>query len=63
MGNVCVDCRQLWNKNDERFDQMKDNFMKCLDMLLEHEGGFTADKLDPGDRGDVHGNQGSTNLA
>ena len=42
---------------------MKDNFMKCLDMLLEHEGGFTADKRDPGNRGDVHGNQGSTNLA
>ena len=30
---------------------MKDNFMKCLDMLLEHEGGFTDDKRDPGNRG------------
>ena len=62
VGNVCVDCRQLWNKNEERFDQMKDNFMKCLEMLLEHEGGFTADKRDPGNKGDWHGNQGSTNL-
>ena len=41
---------------------MKDNFMKCLDMLLEHEGGFTDDKRDPGNWGDGHGNQGSTNL-
>ena len=62
VGNACVDCRHLRNKDDERFDQMKYNFMKCLEMLLEHEGGFAADKPDPGNKGDRHGNQGSTNL-
>ena len=41
---------------------MRDNFMKCLEMLLEHEGGFTADPRDEGNKGDGHGNQGSTNL-
>ena len=41
---------------------MKSNFDKCLEMLLEHEGGFTADKRDKGNAGDGHGNQGSTML-
>jgi len=41
---------------------MKGNFEKCLEMLLVHEGGFTADKRDSGNDGDGHGNQGSTNL-
>lgn len=41
---------------------MKENFDKCLAMLLEHEGGFTADKRDKGNAGDGHGNQGSTML-
>ena len=27
---------------------MKENFEKCLEMLLVHEGGFTADKRDSG---------------
>ena len=31
---------------------MKSNFDKCLAMLLEHEGGFTADKRDKGNAGD-----------
>ena len=30
---------------------MKSNFDKCLAMLLEHEGGFTADKRDKGNAG------------
>ena len=41
---------------------MKKNFDKCLQMLLVHEGGFTADKFDPGNDGDGYGNQGSTNM-
>lgn len=41
---------------------MKKNFDKCLEMLLHHEGGFTADKRDKGNAGDGHGNQGSTML-
>jgi lysozyme family protein len=41
---------------------MKENFDKCLEMLLEHEGGFTADRRDKGNAGDGHGNQGSTML-
>ena len=41
---------------------MKSNFDECLAMLLEHEGGFTADKRDKGNAGDGHGNQGSTML-
>ena len=41
---------------------MKENFMKCLEMLLAHQGGFTADKRDPGNKGDGRGNQGLTNL-
>ena len=36
---------------------MKSNFDKCLAMLLEHEGGFTADKRDKGNAGDGHGNK------
>lgn len=41
---------------------MKNNFDQALEWLLHHEGGFTADKRDPGNNGDGHGNQGSTNL-
>ena len=41
---------------------MKKNFDHCLEMLLHHEGGFTADKFDPGNDGDGYGNQGSPNL-
>ena len=41
---------------------MKSNFDKCLEMLLKHEGGFTADKRDKGNSGDGYGNQGSTML-
>ena len=41
---------------------MKKNFDHCLEMLLHHEGGFTADKFDPGNDGDGYGNQGSTNM-
>ena len=41
---------------------MKKNFDRCLEMLLHHEGGFTADKFDPGNDGDGYGNQGSTNM-
>ena len=41
---------------------MKKNFDHCLKMLLHHEGGFTADKFDPGNDGDGYGNQGSTNM-
>ena len=42
---------------------MKENFEKCLEMLLKHEGGFTADTRDRGNQiGDGHGNQGSTML-
>ena len=42
---------------------MKENFDKCLEMLLKHEGGFTADTRDRGNQiGDGHGNQGSTML-
>ena len=41
---------------------MKKNFDKCLEMLLHHEGGFTADKRDKGNAGDGHGNQGSPML-
>ena len=40
----------------------KENFDNCLEMLLAHEGGFTSDPLDSGNKGDGHGNQGSTNL-
>ena len=43
--------------------KMKENFEKCLEMLLKHEGGFTADTRDRGNQiGDGHGNQGSTML-
>ena len=41
---------------------MKNNFDKCLKMLLHHEGGFTDDVRDLGNNGDGHGNRGSTNL-
>ena len=27
---------------------MNQNFDKCLEMLLEHEGGYVNDSLDPG---------------
>ena len=43
--------------------KMRENFEKCLEMLLKHEGGFTADTRDRGNQiGDGHGNQGSTML-
>ena len=41
---------------------MKRDFDRCLEMLLHLEGGFTADRFDPGNDGDGYGNQGSTNL-
>lgn len=41
---------------------MKRNFDAALEHVLKHEGGFTADSRDPGNHGDGHGNQGSTNL-
>ena len=41
---------------------MRENFNKCLEMVLVHEGGFTASKVDKGNAGDGHGNQGSTML-
>jgi lysozyme family protein len=41
---------------------MSDTFDKCFDMLMKHEGGYTADSRDPGNYGDGHGNPGSTNL-
>lgn len=38
------------------------NFDDCFKKLVVHEGGFTDDPRDPGNkRGDGHGNQGSTN--
>lgn len=36
---------------------MKENFDQALEMLLHHEGGFTSDKRDPGNK-----EGGSTNL-
>ena len=36
---------------------MMNNFERCMEMLLAHEGGFTADKRDKG-----NANGGSTNL-
>ena len=41
---------------------MSDTFDKCFDMLMKHEGGYTADSRDPGNYGDGYGNPGSTNL-
>ena len=42
---------------------MKENYDLFFDELIKHEGGFTDDPRDPGNkRGDGHGNQGSTNL-
>ena len=42
---------------------MKENFDAFFDELIKHEGGFTDDERDPGNqRGDGHGNKGSTNL-
>ena len=42
--------------------QNEKDFDCCLEMLLHHEVGFTADKFDPGNDGDGYGNQGSLNL-
>ena len=42
---------------------MKENYDTFFDELIKHEGGFTDDYRDPGNqRGDGHGNKGSTNL-
>ena len=42
---------------------MKENYDTFFDELIKHEGGFTDDDRDPGNqRGDGHGNCGSTNL-
>ena len=42
---------------------IKENFDAFFDELIKHEGGFTYDERDPGNqRGDGHGNKGSTNL-
>ena len=42
---------------------MKANYDIFFEELIKHEGGFTADTQDKGNqRGDGHGNQGSTNL-
>ena len=42
---------------------MKENYDTFFDELIKHEGGFTDDERDPGNqRGDGHGNRGSTNL-
>ena len=42
---------------------MKENYETFFDELIKHEGGFTDDERDPGNqRGDGHGNKGSTNL-
>ena len=41
---------------------MKRDFDRCLEMLMHLDGGFTADRFDPGNDGDGYGNQGSTNL-
>ena len=49
-----------WEKS-KRIANEKD-FDYCLEMLLHHEGGFTADKFDPGNDGDGYGNQGSPKL-
>ena len=42
---------------------MKENYDSFFNELIRHEGGFTDDPHDPGNqRGDGHGNKGSTNL-
>jgi lysozyme family protein len=42
---------------------MKENYDTFFDELIKHEGGFTDDERDPGNqRGDGHGNRGSTVL-
>ena len=40
---------------------MKENFEKCMVMLLENEGGYQEDDRDPGNHGDGYGSPGSTN--
>ena len=35
---------------------MKENFMKCLEMLLEHDSGFAVDTYDPNNKIDRHSN-------
>lgn len=41
---------------------MKENWKTAFEMMIHHEGGFTADKRDSGNSDDGYGNQGSTNL-
>ena len=41
---------------------MKDNWNEFFEMLIHHEGGFSDDVRDSGNKEDGHGNQGSTML-
>ena len=42
---------------------MQNNYDIFFDELIKHERGITDDERDPGNqRGDGHGNKGSTNL-
>lgn len=41
---------------------MKDNWNEFFEMLIHHEGGFSDDARDSGNKEDGHGNQGSTML-
>ena len=42
---------------------MKQNWEAFFEMLIHHEGGFTDDQRDSGNKkGDGHGNEGSTML-
>ena len=42
--------------------EMKENWNDFFEMLIKHEGGFTSDSRDAGNKEDGHGNQGSTML-
>jgi lysozyme family protein len=42
--------------------EMKDNWNDFFEMLIKHEGGFTDNKNDKGNKEDGHGNEGSTML-
>ena len=48
MGNVCFNSCKLWYSYNAGFEEMKQNFDKCLEMLLHHEGGFVNHPEDPG---------------